>query len=438
MTFNLLDVIKSHLTPEIVAKLSQLSGESDHAISKAISAILPLILGGLSAKAKTDNQSAEEVFNLAREAGRGGALTGLSEMAGNIAPDLLTQAGSWMQSILGDNAGAVIESIAAYAGIKTSSVSSVLGVAAPATLGALGNHIQTNGLTVNEFTHLLQSQNNNIAAALPEHLAALAGVGTTTVQGTAKVNTVIPDAPETQSAHASHHPHHENETGGLKWLLPLLMLIGLGLLAWYFAGSGCGKTTVTNHSDTLRHVGTTEDNEGNISVIKGHLDTLGNYIYEVGADRAITLSDSTVLHVGENSTEAKLFEFLNSNNKVVDTVDKTKEWYTLDRVYFESGKSVLTPASQQQLKNIAAILKMFPDATVKFGGYTDNTGPADVNTKISGERAKVALQQTVREGIVADRLTSEGYGPLHPVCEANDTPECKAQNRRVDIRVTKK
>ena len=35
-------------------------------------------------------------------------------------------------------------------------------------------------------------------------------------------------------------------------------------------------------------------------------------------------------------------------------------------------------------------------------------------------------------------IASEGYGSDHPVCAANDTPECKAQNRRVDIRVTKK
>ena len=73
-----------------------------------------------------------------------------------------------------------------------------------------------------------------------------------------------------------------------------------------------------------------------------------------------------------------------------------------------------------------------------MGGYTDNTGSADANIKISGERAKVAADELVKLGVAAANVESEGYGPEHPVCAANDTPECKAQNRRVDIRVKAK
>ena len=36
------------------------------------------------------------------------------------------------------------------------------------------------------------------------------------------------------------------------------------------------------------------------------------------------------------------------------------------------------------------------------------------------------------------RLEAEGYGAEHPVCAANDTDECKAQNRRIALRVTAK
>ena len=37
-----------------------------------------------------------------------------------------------------------------------------------------------------------------------------------------------------------------------------------------------------------------------------------------------------------------------------------------------------------------------------------------------------------------DRLAAEGYGPEHPPCPANDTDECKAQNRRIALRVAAK
>ena len=54
------------------------------------------------------------------------------------------------------------------------------------------------------------------------------------------------------------------------------------------------------------------------------------------------------------------------------------------------------------------------------------------------KRAKIVADKIIANGVTAANIASEGYGSDHPVCAANDTPECKAQNRRVDIRVTKK
>ena len=41
-------------------------------------------------------------------------------------------------------------------------------------------------------------------------------------------------------------------------------------------------------------------------------------------------------------------------------------------------------------------------------------------------------------GVAAPRLQAEGYGPLQPVCPANDTLECKLKNRRIAAQVTAK
>lgn len=170
--------------------------------------------------------------------------------------------------------------------------------------------------------------------------------------------------------------------------------------------------------------------------LAGTLDANGNFIYNVGEATNIGLSTGKQLAVGKNSVEYKLFSFLSDAATTVDA-DKTKGWISLDRVYFENGKSTLTAESQTQLANIAEILKAFPNAKLKLGGYTDNTGSEATNVKISGERAKTALEAVVKNGVDAGRLKSEGYGPQHPIA-SNDTPEGKAQNRRVDIRVTEK
>lgn len=173
------------------------------------------------------------------------------------------------------------------------------------------------------------------------------------------------------------------------------------------------------------------------SAATGRLDTLtGNFIYETGAAQSINLPDSASFSAGTNSSEARLVQFLNSST-AVDTVDKTNGWISLDRFYFETGKNTISKESQAQLKNIAAILKAYPNANLKIGGYTDNSGNPQANLALSSSRAIAAKNALVSLGIAANRLQAEGYGQEHPIAD-NSTAEGKARNRRVDVRVVKK
>ena len=201
-----------------------------------------------------------------------------------------------------------------------------------------------------------------------------------------------------------------------------------------FTACKCEKKegiAVTPAADTA----TVDTNASDVAVSK--LDADGNYIYDIGNNIEIALPDGSKMSVGENSTENKLFTMLNDANfKVSD--DKTQGWVTLDRVYFSTGKADLTTNSEAQVANVITLLKAFPTATVKVGGYTDNTGDAAVNQKVSTDRAKSVADKLIAGGVEASRIESEGYGAQHFVCPANDSDECKAQNRRVDVRVTKK
>lgn len=193
-----------------------------------------------------------------------------------------------------------------------------------------------------------------------------------------------------------------------------------------------------SHKSSAAHVTTGEHTAVNDSVsANSQLDASGNYIYNVGTVQDITLPDGTVIKAGDNSTENKLFTMLNDSVFTVST-DKTQGWVTLDRVYFNTSSDELTAQSRTQLNNIAALLKAYPSASVKLGGYTDNTGTQEINQPLSEGRAKSVLNDLSKAGINSGRLEAEGYGSKHPVCPANDTDVCKAQNRRVDIRITKK
>lgn len=136
--------------------------------------------------------------------------------------------------------------------------------------------------------------------------------------------------------------------------------------------------------------------------------------------------------VDVDGIEANLLNFIKSDK----AVDKDT-WFDFDRLTFETGSATLKPESQEQLSNIAAILKAYPNVNVKLGGYTDNTGDANANLKLSNDRAASVKAELAKMGIADGRLESEGYGQEHPVA-SNDTEAGRAQNRRISIRVTKK
>jgi V-type H(+)-translocating pyrophosphatase len=174
-----------------------------------------------------------------------------------------------------------------------------------------------------------------------------------------------------------------------------------------------------------------------VVVIDGMLNADGNFEYNVGDLFQLSLFDNTMLEVGKNSSEAHLVKLIEDKN--LTTPEQFKDnWITLDRTYFKTGSDELTEGSEQQLKNIVAILKAYPKAAIRLGGYTDNTGSAEGNLKLSERRANSVLNKLVALGANKVQLSAQGYGAEHPICPANDTPECKAKNRRIDIRLTAK
>ena len=174
-----------------------------------------------------------------------------------------------------------------------------------------------------------------------------------------------------------------------------------------------------------------------VVVIDGMLNADGNFEYNVGDLFQLSLFDNTMLEVGKNSSEAHLVKLI--EDKSLTTPEQFKDnWITLDRTYFKTGSDELTEGSEQQLKNIVAILKAYPKVAIRLGGYTDNTGSAEGNLKLSERRANSVLNKLVALGANKAQLSAQGYGAEHPLCPANDTPECKAKNRRIDIRLTAK
>ncbi|GAB3424134.1 OmpA family protein [Niabella aquatica] len=438
MSINIVDLVKNYVSQDLISKAGAFLGENEGGISKAVSGLIPSILGGVVAKGTESETHAQQLLDTAKEANNSGLLGNLSSLFGNA--DLLSKGTGWFNSLFGGQANTIIDTVSNFAGIKSSSSSSLISMITPLVMALLGKKAQDDNLTASGFSGFLSSQKSHVLSALPSGLGSIASALGLGAIGSAARETVEDVKTTAASAYNYAEGQAEKAGGGMKWLLPLLLLAALAFLLYYLMGKGCnkGEGTATG-SDTVA-VAPADDTTMAPVTVTGTLDTAtGNYIYNVGADKEIKLSDGTTLTVGENSTEAKLFNMLSDAAFSVDTVNKSANWVVLDRVYFEIGKSVLTAPSAVQVKNIAAILKNFPNAAIKLGGYTDNTGDAAINKKVSLERAKVVAAELKKAGAAEKQvMEAEGYGPEFPVCPANDTPECKAQNRRVDLKVAVK
>ena len=165
--------------------------------------------------------------------------------------------------------------------------------------------------------------------------------------------------------------------------------------------------------------------------VKGSLNADGDFVYDTGNIQEVKLSDKSIA-IGENSQLYALYNGVKLEDQAVLNKDR---WYTIENLYFQTASSDLKPESEMQLNNLAEILNAYPGLKIKLGGYTDNTGNDDTNLRLSNLRAQSAKLKLLEMGIGADRVEAEGYGSAFPVCADNDTDECKAQNRRIDVRV---
>lgn len=101
-------------------------------------------------------------------------------------------------------------------------------------------------------------------------------------------------------------------------------------------------------------------------------------------------------------------------------------------VNFQTGRSALTPDSYGVLDQVASSLVANPEINIEIAGYTDNTGSAAINTRLSNGRAFAVRAYLARRGVAPSRMVARGYGPTSPVA-TNTTAAGRAQNRRVEL-----
>jgi outer membrane protein OmpA-like peptidoglycan-associated protein len=104
-------------------------------------------------------------------------------------------------------------------------------------------------------------------------------------------------------------------------------------------------------------------------------------------------------------------------------------------ITFATNSSNISADFYPVLDSVALVINKFEKTYVDVIGHTDNTGPADYNQRLSEARASSVARYLESQKVLPARILTQGMGENSPIA-SNDTPEGRAQNRRVEIRLT--
>lgn len=424
---DLIEILNDDVSDHSISLISQKLGIAEEQSRAGIFAAIPAVLAGLMKNSATGGTAFINQLLPGHSADRPASVAAPDFTDGQT---LIEQGESMLRDLFGEDTDSVAIAVSEAGGIGRQKAAGLLAMVTPVIMSAISRLMSNEKWSFSDLLRKLFDRKSHIVSLLPGTLSSTLGM--------ASVN--APDLKRGVSAGMGDTHSEKNgqdytpaSSGGsyLKWLIPLILV---ALVAWWLLGrESRNESSALKTGDTLAGQTDTSAMEEAASLVAGSLNAAGDWVYDLGPTIERKLPDGTSINIGENSVENRLINFIEDDNLKVDK----STWFSFDRLYFETGKSALKPESKEQLSNIAAIMKAYPNVQIKLGGYTDSTGNADTNKRLSTDRAVNTMKELARNGVPANRMEAEGYGSEHPVA-GNDTPEGRAKNRRIDIRITAK
>ena len=133
--------------------------------------------------------------------------------------------------------------------------------------------------------------------------------------------------------------------------------------------------------------------------------------------------------------EAKLRARLQGTGVSVTRIGDTVVLNMPGNITFATDSSNISANFYPVLDSVALVINEYQKTYVDIIGHTDSTGNAEYNQKLSVARASSVASYLESQQVLAKRVVVQGLGESAPIA-SNDTPEGRAQNRRVEIRLT--
>ena len=396
MATSMIAGVQEFLTPSFLSRVSSQTGESEAAVSKGFTAIVPTLLASIADRS-SDTGFMSRLVSLATNTSTDTDYVAPPSRSDNTAIESGSGITGWLSSLWsGGSVSAITNAVARYSGVRATSASSLLSLGGPLVLGYLGRLMRSDNLDAPKLAQRLQAERGALAAAMPAGFnALLPSAATPSGDLRASEDVIRRDIP----------PAVRRERSA-SWLWPIVLLaLATAFLLWW---TGRSRTPTPTQAVTTASRG---------------IDTLGTSVRTLTR----TLPGGIQLSVPSGGMEDRLISYLASPTGT-GTFD-------FDRLEFETGSTSLTPRSRQQIVDVARILNAYPNARVQIAGFTDNTGDEGANMSLSRGRAESVMNALRENGAAAANLSAQGFGSQNPVA-TNATEEGRARNRRVTLTVT--
>jgi OmpA-OmpF porin, OOP family len=407
MATSQIESILGMITPEMKQALAARLGEPVQAVQSGLGATTAAALGGLASKAGDSGFLGQILGLLGGGAGQN-LLSGLSSIASSGptggAADLVNK---FLPMVFGSQQEQVTAAISQQHGLSSASVTGLLKMAAPLVMAYFAKGQSAGTLNASSLGNMLRAEAPNLRSYLPSGLFSSAAE--------------LASSTATRATSAAQYGVRTATARTPRWLVPVA-IAGALLFAWLVIRSmSSPKQAVQTAANVTTEGANAVGNAGTAAWA-----ALGDMM-------KVKLPDGSELNVPTHGVEVRLVTYLNDSSAPLSE----DSWFDFDRLLFDTGRATLQPASQEQVANIAAILKAYPKAKIRLGGYTDNSGDPVANLRLSQARADTVLAEFTSLGVDPSRVDAKGYGEDHPVAD-NSTEEGRQKNRRISIRVAEK
>jgi len=432
MSINLLETLKSKVGRSLAENSATFFDEDQTNTGSAVDGTFAAILAGMIQRVSYDKGAKDLHKILKNEDVREYDLEDIFTRSPQTVNGLVNRGQHFLPTIYPGRLREATNTVAEDSKIKKLTSSKMAKISAPLMLSVLGKHVQDNNLSVDGLKSLLNGQKGAVKSALSDKFfdqAELSAFGWTkkeVVKEEPKPKKVKKEKPvkvkkEKVVAEPVVVEEGKAATGGMglfKWLLPLLLILGL---IWLLATRGCGG--VDNVAQRVPdHVpGTAAVKE----VVKETAAATTSVFGKVN-DAAMGLLRDIKFAAG--SAGEQMMNFISD--------DTGNGRFRFNNLNFASGSAPIAGESGLEVDNLSSILKAYEDIKVKIEGYTDSRGNADSNQVLSQQRAEAVRARLIAAGIPDSRISTEGFGAANPVA-TNDTPEGRAENRRIEVVIVK-